>query len=375
MLDQEARQELVWHKLHANVDARYKLIRKLKVSAANVDDGQSMADVLDPSNTRGRLLADRGYDDSGANRGLLETQHLKDGIARRTQVGKGPGAKLKARNRAINRSRARVEHVFAGLHQFGGKPVRALTLARNTLAITLKCVIYNLKRLVWRAIADMAMAQHLRQPVRLYSLSRQLQSSRSAYYDALNQAQRGDTDVTRWVQWFARQCAAACHAASKTIDQEIEKRQFWERHAGSGLHDRQRKVLQRLLDDGDGGFLGGLNAGRYMKMTGVSKATATRDLSEMVAGGQLWSHGVGKAVRYYVNVPGWSHGVGTDGPGPAAGLADAEYESEQSEMKVRAALDADGYTVSEKSGEKDHQYFAPVVAVSSLHVAKDAGPG
>ena len=52
-----------------------------------------------------------------------------------------------------------------------------------------------------------------------------------------------------------------------------------------------------------------------MKMTGVSKATATRDLSEMVERGQLWSHGVGKAVRYYVNVPGWSLGVAL-GPSP-----------------------------------------------------------
>ena len=160
---------------------------------------------------------------------------------------------------------------------------------------------------IGRAIVDMAMAQHLRQPVRLYSLSRQLLTFRSAYYDALNLAQRGETDVTAWVQWFARQITAACHAASRVIDQAIEKRQFWEKHAGSGLHDRQRKVLQRLLDDGDGGFLGGLNAEKYMKMTGVSKATATRDLSEMVKGGQLWSQGVGKAVRYYISLPGWGH--------------------------------------------------------------------
>ncbi len=179
---------------------------------------------------------------------------------------------------------------------------------------------------IGRAIADIAMAQHLRQPVRLYSLSRQLLTSRSAYYDALNQAQCGDTDVTAWVQWFARQCTAACHAASHTIDQAIEKRRFWEKHEGSGLHERQRKMLQRLLDDGDGGFLGGLNADKYMKTTNVSKATATRDLSEMVACGQLWSHGVGKAVRYYINVPGWSHGLDLEpsagGPGPAAVAVD-----------------------------------------------------
>ncbi len=117
--------------------ATNKLVRKLKVSAANADGGQTLADVLDPSNTRSRVLADRGYD-SGANRNVLEEHHLKGGIARRTQAGKEPGARLKARNRAISRTRARVEHVFAGLHQLGGKTVRTLTLARNTLAITLK---------------------------------------------------------------------------------------------------------------------------------------------------------------------------------------------------------------------------------------------
>jgi Fic family protein len=161
---------------------------------------------------------------------------------------------------------------------------------------------------IGRAIADMAMTQHFRAPVRFYSLSRQLLTSRSEYYEVLNQAQRGDVDVTSWVQWFARQCTAAFDTASKVIDLAIEKKRFWERNATDGLHERQRKVLQRLLDDGNGGFLGGLNAEKYMKMTGVSKATATRDLSEMVAGGQLWSRGVGKAVRYYINVSGWSHG-------------------------------------------------------------------
>lgn len=232
---------------------------------------------------------------------------------------------------------------------------------------------------IGRAIVDMAMAQHLRQPVRLYSLSRQLLTSRSAYYDALNQAQRGETDVTAWVQWFARQSTEACHAASRVIDQAIEKKQFWEKQEGSGLHERQRKVLQRLLDDGDGGFLGGLNAEKYMKMTGVSKATATRDLSEMVTGGQLWSHGVGKAVRYYISMPGWSHGVakesGPVGPNSAVGpvVAGEDLETKQSEQNVRAAVEAGGYTVSEKSGEPDRQYIGPVVAVSTLHVAQHIG--
>lgn len=162
---------------------------------------------------------------------------------------------------------------------------------------------------IGRAIVDMALAQHLQQPQRLCSLSRQLLASRQAYHDALNQAQRGGGDITHWVRWFAGQWALACQATSGVIDQAMLKRRYWETHAGQPLHVRQRKVLQRLLDDGDGGFLGGLNAEKYMKMTGVSKATATRDLTQMVSAGQLRSHGTGKAVRYCINVPEWTHGV------------------------------------------------------------------
>lgn len=163
-----------------------------------------------------------------------------------------------------------------------------------------------------RAIVDMAMTQHFRQPVRLISLSTQLEKNRCAYYDALNQEQRGDAEVTRWVQWFASQCSAAYEQTSQILDRVIEKRQFWEVH-GNELPERKRSVLQRLLDDGNGGFLGGLNTDKYIKMTGISRATASRDLAEMVAAGQLWRNGAGKAIRYYVNVPGWTHGIDRDG--------------------------------------------------------------
>jgi len=173
---------------------------------------------------------------------------------------------------------------------------------------------------IGRALVDLAMAQHGPREVRLHSLSRQLLKSRAAYYDALNRAQRGSCDVTDWVHWFVTQCADAYLSAVRIIDQAIEKRRFWEQHPSHTLPDRQRKVLQRLLDDGDGGFLGGLNADKYMKMTGVSKATATRDLSQMVLAGQLRSHGQGKAIRYYIRVPGWTHGLASD-PAPTAPTA------------------------------------------------------
>ena len=120
----------------------------MKITPANADDGQQLPDVLQGANTRNRLLADRGYD-SAANRQTLQQHGLADGIARRAKPGQTAKVRLKQRNKTINRTRARVEHVFAALSQQGGKCVRAMTLARNALAITLQCVAYNARRLVW----------------------------------------------------------------------------------------------------------------------------------------------------------------------------------------------------------------------------------
>ncbi len=160
---------------------------------------------------------------------------------------------------------------------------------------------------VGRAVMDMAIAQDVRSPIRLYSMSRQLDENRTAYYDALNAAQKGDGDITSWVQWFATQFAEACIKSERLIDQALEKARYWSAHADARLNERQRKVLQKLLDAGDGGFLGGLSAHKYCKITGASKATATRDLADLLQREALFSKGRGKATKYYVNVPGWTH--------------------------------------------------------------------
>lgn len=160
-----------------------------------------------------------------------------------------------------------------------------------------------------RAIVDQAIAQYLGGPTRLVSLSAQFLRNREGYYNALNEAQRGDVDVTAWVCWFADQFAQACRHSSTIIERALEKSQFWARYSAVAINERQRKVVQRLLDDGDGGFLGGLNAAKYGRMTGAAKATATRDLGALLEAGMIWTLGQGRATRYYVNVPGWTHGV------------------------------------------------------------------
>ena len=161
---------------------------------------------------------------------------------------------------------------------------------------------------IGRAIMDMALAQDLGEATRLYSLSSQLMQHRKGYYDALHQAQHGTLDVSDWVLWFTQQFSLACQATCALMDRALEKSTFWQTHSATPLNERQRKVIQRLLDDGDGGFLGGLNADKYMKMTSTSKATATRDLADLVKNGLLRSTGQGKAVRYYVAVAGWEVG-------------------------------------------------------------------
>ena len=160
---------------------------------------------------------------------------------------------------------------------------------------------------IGRAIIDLALAQDAAAPQRLISLSHQLLAQRRGYYDALQVAQHGGTDVSAWVLWFVQQYLHACDHTGSLIQVALDKSRFWAQHASTELNARQRKVVQRLLDDGDGGFLGGLNAEKYIKITRTSKATATRDLTSLVNEGLLFTRGQGKALRYFVNVPGWAH--------------------------------------------------------------------
>ncbi len=157
-----------------------------------------------------------------------------------------------------------------------------------------------------RAIVDLAIAQDLGESIRAVSLSKQFLEVRKNYYDALNSAQRGSTDITAWIQWFLQIFTLACQQAQNAVRQAIAVSNFWREAALSNVSARQTKVLRRLIDAGDGGFLGGMSADKYCKITSVSKATATRDLTQLLALDLLVSSGEGKATRYAVAVPGWN---------------------------------------------------------------------
>lgn len=133
-----------------------------------------------------------------------------------------------------------------------------------------------------RAITDLALSQDERRPMRLFSLSAQILRERERYYEVLERTQRGGMDLTDWLGWFLVQVEAAATAADQAVSSTLAKARFWLRHQGTTLNERQRKVLNRLLDAGPDGFEGGLNTRKYMGLTKTSRATAYRELADLV---------------------------------------------------------------------------------------------
>lgn len=144
-----------------------------------------------------------------------------------------------------------------------------------------------------RAVTDMAIARDERRPMRLFSLSSQIQRQRNAYYEILKRTQRGDLDITPWLVWFLAQVEDAAAQAHSIVARTLGKARFWLRFQNAEINERQRKVLNRLLDAGRGGFAGGINNRKYMGLTRASRATAWRELADLVAKGCLVPTGRG----------------------------------------------------------------------------------
>ena len=158
---------------------------------------------------------------------------------------------------------------------------------------------------IGRAIVDLALAQGSGVSVPLYRMSSRLSANREEYYQELELAQRGTLEATRWAAWFIGEFRVGCRESEETIDRSLAKARFWARLARVSLSDRQRKVVNVLLDAGPGGFEGGLSAGKYQNLTSTSRQTASRDLADLVEKGVLRATGQLKSTRYHVAVPEW----------------------------------------------------------------------
>lgn len=132
---------------------------------------------------------------------------------------------------------------------------------------------------IGRVIAEKALSQHLGRPV-LFSLSTEIEAKKKGYYTAIEKAQQSN-EISSWVRYFVQTIVNAQHTAKERIVFTLLKTKFFDTHDGH-LNDRQRKVINKMLDLGQKEFVGGMNTRKYVSITKTSKATATRDLQDLV---------------------------------------------------------------------------------------------
>ena len=152
-----------------------------------------------------------------------------------------------------------------------------------------------------RAIADMALARAEDTIERFYSMSTQIEAEKKQYYLNLEQSQNGGTDITSWLEWFLGCLGRAIAGAEEGLASVLRKAKVWERiNSQSPVNERQRKVINRLLD----GFEGKLSTSKYAKLAQCSGDTALRDVKILVDRGILiQDEGGGRNTSYRLVEP------------------------------------------------------------------------
>lgn len=146
-----------------------------------------------------------------------------------------------------------------------------------------------------RAIADMALARSEESSQRFYSMSAQIRSERNAYYDMLEATQRGGLDITDWLEWFLGCLDRAFDRANGMLENVLVKSRFWQAHATSVFNERQRDMINRLLD----GFEGRLSSSKWAKIEKCSQDTASRDIEDLIKQGVLVKDAAGGRSTSY----------------------------------------------------------------------------
>jgi Fic family protein len=146
-----------------------------------------------------------------------------------------------------------------------------------------------------RAIADLALARSENSPQRFYSMSAQISAERNAYYDILEKTQKADLDITPWLEWFLGCLDRAIQGAETILASVLRKTRFWEDRDGETFNERQKKILNRLLD----GFEGKLTSSKWASLGKCSQDTAGRDIEDLLKRGVLVKNpGGGRSTSY-----------------------------------------------------------------------------
>ncbi len=152
---------------------------------------------------------------------------------------------------------------------------------------------------IGRALAEKSLAQNLDRPS-LIALAYTIERKRNDYYASLERHNK-ETEITGWLEYFANTILEAQNNTIKRVDFYVAKAKFYEKYRGV-LNARQEKVIARIFREGIGGFTGGLSAENYISITGTSRATATRDLQNLIEKGALSKTGELRHTRYHLNL-------------------------------------------------------------------------
>lgn len=153
---------------------------------------------------------------------------------------------------------------------------------------------------IGRALAEKTLAQNIGQPS-LIALAFTIEHARKFYYEQLERHQR-TLDITEWLTYFAETILEAQQTTLKRVAFHISKAHFYDRFRGQ-FNERQEKAIARMFREGPAGFHGGLSAENYISITRTSRATASRDLNDLVVKGALARTGERRYTRYFLSLP------------------------------------------------------------------------
>jgi Fic family protein len=131
---------------------------------------------------------------------------------------------------------------------------------------------------ITRAITDMQLSRADNSSQRFYSMSAQIRLERNAYYNILEKTQKDSLDITAWIDWFLQCLGRAIANTDETLAVVLNKARFWEKHKEASLNERQKLMLNKLLD----GFEGKLTSSKWAKITKTSQDTAGRDINDLL---------------------------------------------------------------------------------------------
>ncbi len=150
-----------------------------------------------------------------------------------------------------------------------------------------------------RALTDMQLARADGTSMRFYSMSAQVRKERNTYYNILEQTQKGSLDITPWLEWFLNCLDRALTATGDTLNKVLIKAKFWDQNGTTTINERQRLLINKMLD----GFDGKLNTSKWAKIAKCSTDTALRDIQDLIKKNILMQNEAGgRSTGYLLNI-------------------------------------------------------------------------